>query len=153
LASGGTSDSGSNGSSQLTANTPANSDAIATDADYPNAIDLTSSQIRLCRPVRDAQLAPADEATRKSAATTLVAVTEQVLTLHPEFSRLDAGSVAIIHRCATGVTASDWHYEDVAEFRNGPEQQSLCLFPDEARRRLKRFCAIQCHCGTRQNEH
>jgi hypothetical protein len=152
LASGGTSDSGSNGSSQFTANTPANSDAIATDADYPNAIVLTSSQIRLCIPVRDAQLAPADEATRQNAAATLVAVAEQVLTLHPEFLRLEAGSVAIIHRGAAGVTASDWHYEDVAEFRNGPEQRSLCLSPDEARRRPQRFCAIQCHCGTRLNE-
>jgi hypothetical protein len=125
LASGDTSDSGSNGSLKFTANTPANSAAIATDADYPNAIVLTSSQIRLCIPVRDAQLAPADEATRKSVAATLVAVTEQVPTLHPEFSRLEAPSVAIIHRGAAGVIASDWHNEDVVEFRNGPEQRSF----------------------------
>jgi len=77
----------------------------------------------LCIPVRDAQLAPADEATRKSAAATLVAVTEQVLTLYPELSRLEAGSVAIIRPGAEGVTASDWHKEDVVEFRSGPEQR------------------------------
>jgi hypothetical protein len=123
LASGGTSDSGSNGSSQFTANTPAISDAIATDADYPDAIDLTSSQVRLRMPVHDAQLAAADEATRKTVAAALLAVTEQVLTLHPEFSTLEAGSVAIIHPGAEGGTASDWHKEDVVEFRNGPDQR------------------------------
>jgi hypothetical protein len=123
LASGGTSDSSSNGSSQFTANTPAISDAIATDADYPDARDLTSSQVRLRMPVRDSQLAAADEATRKSAAAALLAVTEQVLTLHPEFSTLEAGNVAIIHPGTEGVTASDWHKEDVAEVRNGPDQR------------------------------
>jgi len=55
-------------------------------------------------------------------------------------------------RIGASVIASDWHNEDVVEFRNGPEQRSLCLLPDEARRRAKRFCAIQCHCGTRLNE-
>jgi hypothetical protein len=123
LASGGTTVSGSNGSSQFTANTPAISDAIATDADYPDAIDLTSSQVRLRMPVPDAQLAAADGASRKTVAAALLAVTEQVLTLHPEFSTLEAGSVAIIHRAAEGGIASDWHKEDVVEFGNGPDQR------------------------------
>src|SRR5450755_4691472 len=72
------------------------SDAIATAAKYPTgSVELTSSQVRLRISVSDATLAMADEVTRNNAATSLVAVAEQVLASHPKYAKLEAISVAI----------------------------------------------------------
>jgi hypothetical protein len=75
--------------------------------------------------IRDAQLAISDEGTRNAAAAALVAASEQVLSLHPEFSKLEAISVAMIHGNATadGTIGKDWHIEDVVELRKGPNQR------------------------------
>ena len=100
------------------------SDAIATAAKYPtSAVELTSSQVRLRIAVSDAKLAMADEVTRNIAATHLVAVAEQVLASHPEYAKLEAISVAIIHPSVASATGSGWHIEDVVEFRKGPNQR------------------------------
>jgi hypothetical protein len=50
-----------------------------------------------------------------------VAVSVPVLAVHPEFSTLEAVSVAIIHDSATadGTSMKDSHIEDVFEFRKG----------------------------------
>jgi hypothetical protein len=98
-------------------------ESIATAAHYPaNTIEILSSPVRLRISIRDAQLAAADEATRNAAAAALVAASEPVLAAHPEFSGLEAISVAIIHgnAAADGTAGKDWHVEDVIEFRKGP---------------------------------
>jgi hypothetical protein len=81
-----------------------------------------SSPIRFRISIREVQLAVSDEAMRNAAAAALVAASEQVLAAHPEFSTLEAISVAIIHGNATadGTAGKDWHIEDVVEFRKGP---------------------------------
>jgi hypothetical protein len=100
------------------------SDAIATAAKYPtSAVELTSSQVRLRISVSDAKLAMADETTRNSEAAALVAATEQILASHPEYAKLQAISVAIIHPSVDGDAHKDWHTEDVVEFRKGPNQR------------------------------
>ncbi len=71
----------------------------------------------------DATLAMADEVTRSNAATSLVGVAEQVLAYHPEYAKLEAISVAIIHPGVASATGSGWHIEDVVEFRKGPNQR------------------------------
>jgi len=101
-------------------------ESIAGAAHYPaNTIEIMSSPVRFRISIRDAQLAISDEEARNAAAATLVAASEQVLSSHPEFSKLEAISVAIIHGNATadGTTAKDWHIEDVVEFRKGPNQR------------------------------
>jgi hypothetical protein len=101
-------------------------ESIAGAAHYPaNTIEITSSPVRFRISIRDAQLAVSDEGTRNAAAAALVAASEQVLSSHPEFSKLEAISVAIIHGNATadGTAGKDWHIEDVVEFRKGPNQR------------------------------
>jgi hypothetical protein len=94
---------------------------IATGAKYPHdALDLTSSAVRLRIEISDPKLAAADESTRRSAAVSLVAVAESVLASHKEYAELQAISVAIVHPSASG---SDWHTEDVVEFRKGSNQR------------------------------
>jgi hypothetical protein len=93
---------------------------------YPaNTIEITSSPVQFRISIRDAQLAVSDEGTRNAAAAALVAASEQVLSSHPEFSKLEAISVAIIHGNVTadGTAGKDWHIEDVVEFRKGPNQR------------------------------
>jgi hypothetical protein len=100
------------------------SDAIATAAKYPtSSVELTSSQVRLRIAVSDVMLAMSDEATRTNAATSLVGVAEQVLASHPEYAKLEAISVAIIHPGVASATGSGWHIEDVVEFRKGANQR------------------------------
>jgi hypothetical protein len=70
--------------------------------------------------VSDVKLATADEATRNNAAEVLVGVAEQVLASHPEYAKLQAISVAIIHPSPARTASMDWHIEDVVEFRKGP---------------------------------
>jgi hypothetical protein len=124
VASCGTADRSSTSNQPFTPDIQGISDAIATEAHYPtNAIELTSSQVRLRISVRDPKLATADEMTRNAAAAALVAVTEQVLAAHPEYAKLEAISVAIIHPNAEGSATSDWHVEDVVEFRKGQNQR------------------------------
>lgn len=94
---------------------------IAAGAKYPStALELTSSAVRLRIVVSDPKLAAADEPTRRAAAVALVAVAESVLASHPEYSGLQAVSVAITHPSVSG---SDWHTEDVVEFRKGSNQR------------------------------
>jgi hypothetical protein len=73
--------------------------------------------------VSDATLAMADEVTRTNAATSLVAAAEQVLSSHPEYVRLEAISVAIIHPGVARATGSGRHIEDDVGFRQGPNQR------------------------------
>jgi hypothetical protein len=88
------------------------SDAIATAAKYPtSAVELTSSQLRLRIAVSDVTLAMADEVARNNAATSLVAAAEQVLAFHPEYAKLEAISVAIIHPGVASATGNGWHIE------------------------------------------
>ena len=116
--------SGSSASRPFTPDIQAISDAIATAAKYPtSAVELTSSQVRLRIEVSDVTLAMADEVTRNNAATSLVAVAEQVLASHPEYAKLEAISVAIIHPGVASTTSMGWHIEDVVEFRKGPSQR------------------------------
>jgi ribonuclease PH len=112
-----------NGSQLAISDLQAITESIATAAHYPSStIEIMSSPIRFRISIRDAQLAVSDEATRNAAAAALVAASEQVLATHPEFSTLEAISVAIIHGNATadGKSGKDWHIEDVVEFRKGP---------------------------------
>ncbi len=123
IASCGMSGSGSN-TAPFTPDIQVISDAIAGAAKYPtSSVELTGSQVRLRISVSDATLAMADEVTRNNAATSLVAAAEQVLALHPQYTKLQAISVAIIHPGPTGDTGSGWHIEDVVEFRKGPNQR------------------------------
>ena len=116
--------SGPNSGAPFTPDIQGISDAIATAAKYPtSAVELTSSQVRLRISVSDAKLATADETTRNSEATAIVAATEQILESHPEYAKLQAISVAIIHPGADGDAHKDWHTEDVVEFRKGPNQR------------------------------
>ena len=124
VASCGMGQSGSSASRQFTADIQGISDAIAIGTHYPtSAIELTSSKARLRIAVSDVQLAMADEATRNGAAAALVGVAEQVLASHPEYAKLQAISVAIIHSSPAGTASMDWHIEDVVEFRKGPNQR------------------------------
>ena len=121
VASCGMGQSGSSASQPFTPDIQGISDAIATAAHYPtSAIELTSSEVRLRIEVSDVKLAMADEATRNNAAGVLVGVAEQVLASHPEYAKLQALSVAIIHPSPAGTASMDWHIEDVVEFRKGP---------------------------------
>ncbi len=123
-ASCGMSGSDSKSAAAFTPDIQAISDAIATAAKYPtSAVELTSSQVRLRIEVSDTTLAMGDEITRNNAATSLVAAAEQVLTSHPEYAKLEAISVAIIHPPVPSATGSGWHIEDVVEFRKGPSQR------------------------------
>ncbi len=116
--------SGPNSQAPFTPDIQTISDAIATAAKYPtSAVELTSSQVRLRIAVSDAALAMADEVTRSNAASSLVAVTEQVLAAHPEYAKIQAISVAIIHPGVARAEGNGWHIEDVVEFRKGPNQR------------------------------
>ena len=120
LAACGTGEPGSSASRPFTPDIQGISDAIATGAHYPpGAIEVTSSEVRLRLEVSDVKLAMADEATRNNAAGVLVGVAEQVLASHPEYARLQAISVAIVHPSPAGTASMDWHIEDVVEFRKG----------------------------------
>jgi hypothetical protein len=122
LISFGTGPQSVSGSQIAIPNLQAITESIATAAHYPaNTIEITSSPVRFRISIRDAQLAVSDEGTRNAAAAALAA-SEQVLSSHPEFSMLEAISVAIIHgnASADGTAAKDWHIEDVVEFRTGP---------------------------------
>ena len=100
------------------------SDGIATAAGYRGeAIELTSSRVRLRIEIRDPQLADADPATRNTVAANIVASAEKVLAGHPEFASIEQISVAVLHGAAKSGAASDWHIEDVIEFRKGPNQR------------------------------
>jgi hypothetical protein len=124
VASCGTGDRGSDSSRQFTPDMQSISDAIAKGAHFPaEAVELTSSPVRLRISVRDSKLATADETKRNMAAEDLVAVTEIVLAAHPEYAKLEAISVAIYHSNAEGSPPSQWHIEDVIEFRKGPSQR------------------------------
>ena len=124
IASCGMSGSGSNTVAPFTPDIQVISDAIAGAAKYPtSSVELTSSQVRLRISVSDATLAMADEVARNNAATSLVSAAEQVLALHPEYAKVQAISVAIIHPGPAGATGSGWHIEDVVEFRKGPNQR------------------------------
>jgi hypothetical protein len=114
LASCGAGNPGPKGSRQFTPDIQGISEAIATGAHYPR------SEIRLRISVSDINLAMSDETTRNNAAAALVAVAEQVLASHPEYAKLHAISVAIIHPSAGRAASSEWHIEDVVEFRKGP---------------------------------
>jgi hypothetical protein len=121
LAACGMGEPGSGASRPFTPDIQGISDAIATGAHYPtSAIELTSSEVRLRIEVSDVKLAMADEATRSGAAAALVGVAEQVLASHPEYAKLQAISVAIIHPSPAGTASMDWHIEDVVKFRKGP---------------------------------
>jgi hypothetical protein len=50
----------------------------------------------------------------------MIGVAEQVLASHPEYAKLQAISVVIIHPSAGGTASREWHIEDVVEFRKGP---------------------------------
>jgi hypothetical protein len=115
---------GPNSGTPFTPDIQAISDAIATAAKYPaSAVELTSSAVRMRISVSDAKLATADETTRNSEATAIVAATEQILASHPKYGKLEAISVAIIHPSADGDAHKNWHTEDVVEFRKGPNQR------------------------------
>jgi hypothetical protein len=123
LVSCGTRTQSVNGSPIAIPDLQAITESLATVAHYPaNTIEITSSPIRFRISIRDDKLAMSDEGTRNAAAAALVAAGEQVLASHPEFSTLEAISVAIIHGNATadGTAGNDWHIEDVVEFRKGP---------------------------------
>jgi len=126
LISCGTGTQSVNGSQIAIPDLQAITESIAGAAHYPaNTIEITSSPVRFRISIRDAQLAVSDEGTRNAAAAALVAASEQVLSSHPEFSKLEAISVATIHDNATadGTAGKDWHVEDVVEFRKGPNQR------------------------------
>jgi len=124
IASCGVSGSSSNAAAPFTPDIQVIRDAIAGAAKYPaSSVELTSSQVRLRIEVSDAALAVADEVTRNNAAMSLVAAAEQALASHPEYAKLEAISVAIIHPSAPSATGSGWHIEDVVEFRKGPSQR------------------------------
>jgi hypothetical protein len=98
-------------------------ESIAITAHYSaNTIEITSSASQFRISIRDAKLAVSDEGTRNAAAASLIAASEQVLVARPEFSTLEAISVAIIHgnTTAQGTAGKDWHTEGVVEFRKGP---------------------------------
>ncbi len=100
------------------------SDAIATAAGFgKEAIEMTSSRVRLRIAIRDLQLAGADPSARNDAAAKIVASAEKILAAHPEFASLEQISVAVIHATARGGAENDWHTEDVVEFRRGPNQR------------------------------
>jgi len=123
LVSCGTRTQGINGSQIAIPDLQGITESIANTTHYPaNTIEITSSASRLRISIRDAKLAVSDEGTRNAAAASLVAASEQVLVAHPEFSTLEAISVAIIHGNGTAETTAgnDWHIEDVIEFRKGP---------------------------------
>lgn len=123
-ASCGAGGSGSNSGATFTPDIQVISDAIATAAKYPTgSVELNSRQVRLRIAVSDTTLAMADEVTRNNAATSLVAVAEQVLASHQEYAKLEAISVAIIHPGVSSATGSGWHIEDVVEFRKGLNQR------------------------------
>ena len=123
-ASCGMGGSGTNTAAPFTPDIQVIRDAIAGAAKYPtSSVELTSSQVRLRIEVSDVTLAMADEVTRNNAATSLVSAAEQVLASHPEYAKLQAISVAIIHPGPTGATGSGWHIEDVVEFRKGLNQR------------------------------
>jgi hypothetical protein len=124
IASCGMSGSSSNATAPFTPDIHVIRDAIAEVAKYPpSSVELTGSQVRLRIEVSDAKLAMAGEVTRSNAATSLVAAAEQVLASHPEYAKLEAISVAIIHPAVPSATGSGWRIEDVVEFRKGPSQR------------------------------
>ena len=73
--------------------------------------------------VSDVKLAMADEATWNNATAALVGVAERVLASHPEYPKLQATSVAIIHPSPAGTVNMEWHTEDAVEFIKGLKQR------------------------------
>jgi type IV pilus biogenesis protein CpaD/CtpE len=119
----GTRAQGVNGSPLAIPDLQGISEFIASTARYPAiTIEIASSARRLRISIRDAKLAVSDEGTRNAAGASPVAASEQVLASHPDFSTLEAISVAVIHgdAAADGAAGKDWHIEDVVEFRKGP---------------------------------
>ena len=100
------------------------SDAIATATKYPpGEVELTSSAVRLRIAVSDSTLASAAAAIRTNEATAIVVAAEHILASHPEYGKLQAISVAILHPVIDDSARKEWHTEDVIEFRKGPDQR------------------------------
>lgn len=88
-----------------------------------DAIELTASRVRLAVFIADADLALLDEASRAGKAASLVALIEELLPKYPELAGLQAISIAIIHPNAPGAASTEWHTEDVLEYRRGTSQR------------------------------
>jgi hypothetical protein len=93
----------------------------AQSAGYPaEAIEVMANAVHLRVLVRDAKLAQADQATRESAATAIVAAIEQSAQTAMSLPSIQEISVAIVH-ASDGMGGKDEsHVEDVLQFRRGP---------------------------------
>lgn len=106
------------------------SNAIAARAHYPtSAIKLASSEVQLRTEIGNAKLAMAHEATWNNATAALVGVAERVLASHPEYPKLQATSIAIIHPSPAGTVNMEWHTEDAVEFIKDSNSGFPCTLP------------------------
>ncbi len=112
------------GAVQFTAHLEQMSHSIAGSTGYPNeSIELTGSRFRLAVSIIDAKLASMDDAARTARVAGVVAAVENLLPTYPEFSELQAISIAIIHPSSPDASPKEWHTEDVLEYRRGPSQR------------------------------
>lgn len=86
-----------------------------------SAIELLASPAHVRVSISDDRLALADQATRESTATAVVAALEKSMAANARFASVVEVSVAILH--APEGSAHGSHVEDVVDFRKGPDQR------------------------------
>jgi hypothetical protein len=99
-------------------------EAVSTSVGYPNEfVDVFGNQSHLQIAIFDPKLVAADAPTREKAATAVAAAAERALASHAGCASVNSISVAIYHPSGFGGPPSEWHSEDVVEFRRGPDQR------------------------------
>jgi len=97
--------------------------SIATSTGYtPDSIEVLASPAHLRISISDSRLAQADQTTRETTATDVLAAAEKTMGADPRLASIQQVSVAIIHPDAEGSRGGS-HTEDVIEFRKGPGQR------------------------------
>lgn len=98
--------------------------AISKATGYPeDHVDVSGNRTQLHISILDFKLMEADAATLEKAAAAVVAAAEQALAAHTEFASVQVIRVGIYHPTGLGAPLSQWHMEDVVEYRRGPDQR------------------------------
>ena len=108
--------------SQYLADLQAVHESVAASTGYPaEDIDVSGNYTSLRISILVVKLADVGQAEREKVARAVVVAAERAFVAHPEMSTVQAIWVAIFHPGSFGAPYSEWHIEDVIEFRRSPD--------------------------------
>ena len=103
---------------------------ISAATGYPrDALEVFGNQTHLQIYLVDAKLVAADAATREQAAAAVVAAAERALASQAGCASVELISIAIYHPGGLGRPVSEWHSEDVLDFRRGSDRRFSVQVP------------------------